>query len=105
MTNEIVVVKVVNEVDEVVNEVQKHIDSKESMDYVALSILLEKLNVIIKDYKATSYDLLCTNSLAVKLEKLLNAVGIISTISIENEDVLDSSVKLLCDYVESIERK
>lgn len=102
MTNEIVVV---SEVDEVVNEVKKYIDSKASMDYLALSILLEKLNVIIKDYKATSYDLLCTNSLAVKLEKLVNAVGIIGTISIENEDVLNNSVELLCNYVASIERK
>lgn len=49
MTNEIVAVKVVKEVDEVLNVVQKHIELKESMNYKDLSMLLQKLNVIIKD--------------------------------------------------------
>ena len=105
MTNEIVAVKVVKEVDEVLTVVQKHIELKKSMNYKDLSMLLQKINVIIKDYKTTTQDLLCTSSLAVKLENLISAVGIIGTVSIEDEDILDNTLKLLSDYSDSIMRK
>ena len=42
MTNEIVVVKVVPEVNEVVNAVRKHIELKQGMSYQELSMLHQK---------------------------------------------------------------
>lgn len=105
MTNEIVVVKVVPEVNEVVNAVKKHIESKQGMSYQELSMLHQKLNVIISDYNNTAKDLLYASSLAVKLENLINVVGIIGTIAIEDEDTLDNTIKLLSSYSDSIKQK
>ncbi len=105
MTNEIVVVKVVPEVNEVVNAVKKHIELKQGMSYHELSMLHQKLNVIISDYNNTAKDLLYASSLAVKLENLINIVGIIGTIAIEDEDTLDNTIKLLSSYSDSIKQK
>ena len=41
----------------------------------------------------------------MKLEKFVELIGIISTISTEDEDVMDKSLKVLNKYVQKIEVK
>lgn len=96
------VVKEVNDVLEVMagyNSIHKDISYKEwKKIYPRISKLLE-------DYKLLFQDLLDCNSSLMKLEKFVELIGIISTISTEDEDIMDKSLKVLNKYVQKIEVK
>lgn len=99
MIKEKIAVKDVEVVLEVLKEYQL---SKKDMPSAVVSSIVEKLNNIKEDYDKTIEELLESNSLAVKTEKLMGLIGTIGTISVTDEDKLDKALIILDNCVESI---
>ena len=55
------------------------------------------MHKIEEDYNKTINDLLLSNSLVVKMEKVLELIGTLSASSVENEEKMDTAIKLLSE--------
>lgn len=90
-------VKVVKEVVEVMNE---YINSKKDIPYERIISIVEQLKKVEEDYKNIINELLLSNALMVKFEQLIELIGTVGTISIENEETLDNTITILnnCIY-------
>lgn len=91
-----------DEVEVVLEVVRKYLDQKKDMPFAVLKDLSEKLNTVKEDYDRTIKDLLVSDSLVVKLEKIIEVVGAISTISIEDETNFDKTISKIHESVDSI---
>lgn len=90
-------VKVVLEV-----EVKKYVDTKNDIPYELMQNVIERFQYFEEDYNRTKKELLLSNSSVVKLEKLIELIGIVGTISVENEDCLDKILEVLTNQINSI---
>ena len=68
-----------------------------------LTLVLRGMGGLTKEERPVIGSLV--NKVRDELENLISAVGIIGTVSIEDEDILDNTLKLLSDYSDSIMRK
>lgn len=91
----------VKEVDVVLEVLMEYYNKKESMPYDVLEGVINNLITIKQDYDKTINELLSSNSLISKYEKLMELVGAVGTISIEDEEFLDKSIGLINNLIKS----
>ena len=91
----------VKEVDVVLEVLMEYYNKKESMPYDVLERVINNLITIKQDYDKTINELLSSNSLISKYEKLMELVGAVGTISIEDEEFLDKSIGLINNLIKS----
>ena len=91
----------VKEVDVVLEVLVEYYNKKESMPYDVLEGVINNLITIKQDYDKTINELLSSNSLISKYEKLMELVGAVGTISIEDEEFLDKSIGLINNLIKS----
>lgn len=91
----------VKEVDVVLEVLMKYYNKKESMPYDVLESVIKNIITIKQDYDKTINELLSSNSLISKYEKLMELVGAVGTISVEDEEFLDKSLGLISNLVKS----
>lgn len=96
--------KEVNAVKVVLEVFKEYLDKKEDIPYEVVKYVVKELNSIEKDYDKTINDLLVNHSLVVKMEQLVELIGIVGTISIEDEENLDRTLAMLNNYVSSYKR-
>ena len=96
-------IKAVNEVKVVLEVLNAYIDRKENISNEVLKDVVNKLNQAEKDYNRTINELLLCNSLVVKYEQLIELIGTLGTISVEDEAKLDKTVTVLSDCIKTIE--
>lgn len=96
-------IKAVNEVKVVLEVLNGYIDRKENISNEVLKDVVNKLNQAEKDYNRTINELLLCNSLVVKYEQLIELIGTLGTISVEDEAKLDKTVTVLSDCIKTIE--
>lgn len=90
--------KVVKEVKVVLEVLKEYFENKRDVPYAVLEEVFEKLLAVEEDYNKTIKDLLASNSLVVKYEQLLELIGIVSTISVEDELQMDDALITLEKY-------
>ena len=90
--------KAVKEVRVVLEVLKEYVESKKDVPYAVLDEVFKKLLAVEEDYDKTIRDLLASNSLVVKYEKLLELIGIVSTISVEDEPEMDNILMSLEKY-------
>lgn len=95
-------IKAVNEVKVVLEVLNGYIDRKENISNEVLKDVVNKLNQAEKDYNRTINELLLCNSLVVKYEQLIELIGTLGTISVEDEAKLDKTVTVLSDCIKTI---
>lgn len=93
--------KEVNAVKVVLEVFKEYLDKKEDIPYEVVKYVVKELSSIEKDYDKTINDLLVNHSLVVKMEQLVELIGAVGTISIEDEENLDKTLVVLNDYVSS----
>jgi len=103
MSKDIEEVKVVREVKAVKNLLKVYRKQKQDMPIAVVKDISKSFNKIEDDYNYTLKNFLECNSLVVKLERLFELIGIIGTISMEDEAMLDKTLIYLENYVDSIE--
>ncbi|MBP3920161.1 MAG: hypothetical protein J6D28_01200 [Bacilli bacterium] len=91
----------VKEVDVVLEVLMEYYNKKESMPYDVLEKVIKNIITIKQDYDKTINELLSSNSLISKYEKLMELVGAVGTISVEDEEFLDKSLRLMSNLVKS----
>ena len=79
----------------------EYYNKKESMPYDVLEKVIKNIITIKQDYDKTINELLSSNSLISKYEKLMELVGAVGTISVEDEEFLDKSLRLMSNLVKS----
>lgn len=92
----------VNEVEVVLAVLKEYLNEEKDMPYEVIKHVVEKLNKIKEEYNKTINDLLSCYSLVVKMERLYEIIGTISTVSIEDEDNLDKTLEILSNYEKSL---
>ncbi len=90
--------KAVKEVKVVLEVLKEYFESKSDVPYAVLNEVFKKLLAVEEDYDKTIKDLLASNSLVVKYEQLLELIGIVSTISVEDELQMDEILSTLKKY-------
>jgi len=95
-------VKVVREVEAVKDILTKYLLNQGDMPQDVVKEVFEKILIIEEDYNGTLKDFIECSSLVVKLERLFEVIGIINTISKEDEAVLDKTLLYLESYINSI---
>lgn len=90
--------KAVKEVRVVLEVLKEYVESKKDVPYAVLDEVFKKLLAVEEDYDKTIKDLLASNSLVVKYEQLLELIGIVSTISVEDEPEMDNILMSLETY-------
>lgn len=94
---EICVVKEVKVVPKILRE---YIRDKKDIPYEVVKDVVQKLEKFEEDYNKTINELLLSNSLVVKFEQLIELIGTVGTISIEDEETLDKTITVLTNCVE-----
>lgn len=94
--------KAVNEVKVVLEVLSGYIDRKENISNEVLKDVVNKLNQAEEDYNKTINELLLCNSLVVKYEQLIELIGTLGTISVEDEAKLDKTITILGDCINTI---
>ncbi len=97
--------RVVKEVNDVLEVMDGYNNIHKDISYKEWKKLYPRISKLLEDYKLMFQDLLDCNSSLMKLEKFVELIGIISTISTDDEDVMDKSLKVLNKYVQKIEMK
>lgn len=92
----------VKDVEVVLGVLNKYLNSKEDMPYEVLQDVVIMLAKVEEDYDKTIKELLLSNSLVVKMEKFIEVIGAIGTISVEDEDKLDQSLDVLKNHLSNI---
>lgn len=96
---------VVKEVNDVLEVMEQYKLSKKDIPYKEWKKIYPGVSKLLEDYKLVVHDLLDCNSSLMKLEKFIEVIGIISTISMEDEDIMDRTIKVLNKYAQKIETK
>jgi len=94
--------KEVKAVQVVLEVFKEYLDKDEDMPVAVMKYVVELLNQLEKDYDKTIREVVTYNSLSVKLEKYIELIGTLGTISIEDSTKLDKTLGQLKEYVESI---
>ena len=94
--------KEVKAVQVVLEVFKEYLDKEEDMPVAVMKYVVELLNQLERDYDKTIREVVTYNSLSVKLEKYIELIGTIGTISIEDLTKLDKTLKQLEEHVESI---
>jgi len=102
MSKDIEEVKVVREVKVVKKLLKVYCSRKQDMPLAVVKDISKSFNKIEADYELTLKNFLECNSLVVKLERLFELIGIIGTISMEDEPMLDKTIICLENYVNSM---
>lgn len=76
-------------------KIEKYLEEKKDIPYEVMEEVVKKILEIEADYNKTKKELLFCNSSAVKLERLLEIIGTVSTISVEDEESLDKTLDVL----------
>ncbi len=97
--------RVVKEVNDVLEVMTRYNNNQKDISYKEWKKLYPRISKLLEDYKLMFQDLLDCNSSLMKLEKFVELIGIISTISTGDEDVMDKSLKVLNKYIQKIEMK
>lgn len=92
----------VNEVEVVLAVFREYLDNGKDMPIETMKYVMTKLNKVKEEYNKTINDLSSYYSLVVKLEKLNEIIGTISTVSIEDEEKLDKTLEILGNYATSL---
>lgn len=87
----------VKEVEEVLEVLNEYLNLQKDIPYFVVKKLINNLHKIEEDYNKTINDLLLSNSLVVKMEKVLELIGTLSASSVENEEKMDTAIKLLSE--------
>lgn len=64
--------------------------------------VVNKLKEIEEDYNKTINELLLSNALVVKFEQLIELIGTVGTISVEDDKKLDKTITILSNCVDAI---
>ena len=91
----------VKEVDVVLEVLMEYYNKKESMPYDVLESVIKNIITIKQDYDKTINELLSSNSLISKYEKLMELVGAVGTIYVEDEEFLYKSLGLMSNLIKS----
>ena len=75
-------------------KIEEYLEKKQDVPYEVLEEVVKKFLEINEDYNKTKKELLLINSSAVKLEQLLELIGTVSTISVEDEEYLDKVIEI-----------
>lgn len=97
--------RVVKEANDVLEVMTRYNNNQKDISYKEWKKLYPRISKLLEDYKLMFQDLLDCNSSLMKLEKFVELIGIISTISTGDEDVMDKSLKVLNKYIQKIEMK
>ena len=92
----------VNEVKVVLEVLNRCINEEENISKEVLKDVIKKLSKVEEDYNKTLNELLLCNSLAVKYEQLIELIGTLGIISVEDEAKLDKTITTLSDCVTTI---
>lgn len=88
----------VKEVKVVLAVLREYLDNKSDVPFAVLVEVFKTLSAVERDYDKTIKDLLVSNSLVVKYEQLLELIGIVSTISVEDEGKMDEIINTMGKY-------
>ena len=91
--------KAVNEVKVVLEVLNRCINEEENISKEVLKDVIKKLSKVEEDYNKTINELLLCNSLEVKYEQLIELIGTLGIISVEDEAKLDKTITTLSDCV------
>ena len=91
-----------DEVEVVLKVVKEYLEQKKDMPNAVLQEVVKHLNAVKEDYDRTMKDLLVSNSLVVKLEQIVEVIGAISTISIEDNAKYNKVFRDIQKCVDSI---
>ena len=91
--------------NDVLEVMTRYNNNQKDISYKEWKKLYPRISKLLEDYKLMFQDLLDCNSSLMKLEKFVELIGIISTISTGDEDVMDKSLKVLNKYIQKIEMK
>ena len=92
----------VKEVEVVLGVLKKYYGTNKNIPDAVIEDLINILMEIEKDYEKTIDELLCSSSLVVKMEKLIEIIGTVGTISVEDEDKMDKTIDILNKHINSI---
>lgn len=92
----------VKDVEVVLGVLNKYLNSRGDMPYEVLQDVVIMLAKVKEDYDKTIKELLLSNSLVVKMEKFIEVIGAVGTISVEDEDKLDQSLDVLKNHLSKI---
>ncbi len=94
--------KVVNEVKVVLEVLNGYVDRRENISNDKLKYVVNKLKKIDEDYKKTINELLYCNSLVIRYEQLIELIGTLGTISVEDEAKFNKAIAKLSDCIKKI---
>ncbi len=92
-------IKAVNEVKVVLEVLNEYIDKKDSISNDKLKYIVNKLQQIEEDYNKTINELLYCNSLVIKYEQLMELIGTLGAISVEDEARFNRTITILGDCI------
>lgn len=92
----------VKDVEVVLEVLKEYMNSKKDMPYEVLKDVVNKLKEIEEDYNKTINELLLSNALVVKFEQLIELIGTVGTISVEDDKKLDKTITILSNCVDAI---
>ena len=90
------------EVEVVLAVLKEYLNEGKDMPCEVMQYVVQELNKLEENYNKTISDLMDCNSLVVKMEQLVNLIGTIGTISIEDAEKLDETLIILDNHVKSI---
>ena len=90
------------EVEVVLAVLKEYLNEGKDMPCEVMQYVVQELNKLEENYNKTINDLMDCNSLVVKMEQLVNLIGAIGTISIEDSEKLDKTLVNLENHVKSI---
>ena len=90
------------EVEVVLAVLKEYLNEGKDMPCEVMQYVVQELNKLEENYNKTINDLMDCNSLVVKMEQLVNLIGAIGTISIEDSKKLDKTLVNLENHVKSI---
>ena len=91
-----------SEVEVVLAVFKEYLNEGKDMPCEVMQYVVQELNKLEENYNKTISDLMDCNSLVVKMEQLVNLIGAIGTISIEDSEKLDKTLVNLEKHVKSI---
>ncbi len=92
----------IKEVDVVLEVVEKYLKQGKDMPLNVVKDIAVKLSTLREEYSKTLNDLLLSSSLEVRQERLLEIIGAISTISVEDEKKFEKQISIINDCINSL---
>lgn len=85
----------IKEVDVVLEVVEEYLKQEKDMPLNVVKDIAVKLATLREEYNKTLNDLLLSSSLEVRQERLLEIIGAISTISVEDEKKFEEQISII----------